>query len=100
MAKLSHYGAKGQVRMVDVSAKAVTTRTAVAQGFVKMKPRVVQAGRRLRKTQRKPPGGGRTGGNAAADKTQGGATRCSPPPRHANDAAAEGGQEWHEGRSH
>ena len=34
MAKLSHYGSKGEVRMVDVSAKAVTARTAVAQGFV------------------------------------------------------------------
>jgi len=27
--------------MVDVSAKAVTTRTAVARGFVEMKPHVV-----------------------------------------------------------
>ncbi len=35
MAKLSHYGNKGEARMVDVSRKAVTTRTAAAQGFVK-----------------------------------------------------------------
>ena len=45
---LSHYGKKGEVRMVDVSAKAVTTRTAVAEGFVKMQPRVVGAVRRLK----------------------------------------------------
>ncbi len=31
MPKLSHYTKKGQVQMVDVSAKQVTTRTAVAQ---------------------------------------------------------------------
>src|SRR6266705_1903612 len=31
MAKLSHYGEKGEVRMVDVSEKAVTTRTAAAK---------------------------------------------------------------------
>src|SRR6266568_4752180 len=40
MPKLSHYGKQGEVRMVNVSEKAVTTRTALAQGFVKMKPRV------------------------------------------------------------
>jgi len=33
--------------MVDVSAKEITTRTAVARGFVRMKPRVVRAVRRL-----------------------------------------------------
>src|SRR5207245_8831753 len=69
MAKLSHYGAKGQVRMVDVSAKAVTTRTAVAQGFVKMKPRVVQAVRRLRNPKGNPLEVARIAGIAAAKKT-------------------------------
>ncbi len=33
MTKLSHYGEKGEVRMVDVSEKAVTTRTAAARGL-------------------------------------------------------------------
>src|SRR6267142_2344149 len=42
MAKLSHYGERGEVSMVDVSAKAVTTRTAEARGFVQMKPGVVR----------------------------------------------------------
>jgi molybdenum cofactor biosynthesis enzyme len=51
---LSHYGKKGEVRMVDVSAKAVTTRTAVAEGFVKMRPRVVGAVRRLKNPKGRP----------------------------------------------
>lgn len=38
MSKLSHIDDKGQARMVDVSDKATTARTAVAAGFVAMKP--------------------------------------------------------------
>ncbi|MFM9846379.1 MAG: cyclic pyranopterin monophosphate synthase MoaC [Hyphomicrobiaceae bacterium] len=38
MSKLSHLNAKGEARMVDVSAKATTERTARAQGFVAMLP--------------------------------------------------------------
>ncbi len=34
--KLSHIDAKGEARMVDVSGKAVTARTAIAEGFVAM----------------------------------------------------------------
>jgi cyclic pyranopterin monophosphate synthase len=33
---LSHFDAKGQAHMVDVSAKPVTDRVAVAEGFVRM----------------------------------------------------------------
>lgn len=36
--KLSHIDEKGEARMVDVSDKAVTHRTAVAEGFVAMQP--------------------------------------------------------------
>ena len=36
--RLSHLNDKGEARMVDVSAKAVTSRTAVAEGFVAMAP--------------------------------------------------------------
>lgn len=36
MSKLSHLDDKGQARMVDVSEKAVTSRTASAEGFVSM----------------------------------------------------------------
>ena len=45
--KLSHVGAKGEVRMVDVSDKAVTTRDAVARGKISMSKealRLIRAG--------------------------------------------------------
>ena len=35
---LSHLNARGEAHMVDVSEKAVTSRTAVAEGFVTMAP--------------------------------------------------------------
>ena len=38
MSKLSHLDERGQARMVDVSDKAATTRTARAEGFVAMQP--------------------------------------------------------------
>ena len=42
MKRLSHYDAKGRTRMVDVSAKAETRRTATAQAFVKIRPAVLK----------------------------------------------------------
>ena len=41
--RLSHYDGAGRARMVDVSAKQPTTRTARAHAFVKLKPRVLRA---------------------------------------------------------
>jgi cyclic pyranopterin phosphate synthase len=38
MAKLSHLNDKGEARMVDVSAKTITQRSARAEGFVAMAP--------------------------------------------------------------
>lgn len=38
MTKLTHLDETGRARMVDVSDKAVTTREAVAEGFVRMRP--------------------------------------------------------------
>ena len=80
MAKLSHYGKKGEVRMVDVSEKAVTTRTAAAQGFVKMKPRDVQPVRRLKNPKRNPLEVARIAGIAAAKKTAEWIPLCHPLP--------------------
>ena len=80
MAKLSHYTAKGEVHMVDVSAKAVTTRTAVAQGFVKMKPRVVQAVRRLKNPKGNPLEVARIAGISAAKHTSEWIPLCHPLP--------------------
>ena len=42
-AKLSHYDAAGQARMVDVSAKPSTKRTAVASAFVELSAAVLAA---------------------------------------------------------
>jgi cyclic pyranopterin phosphate synthase len=52
MAKLTHVGKGGEARMVDVSAKAITRRTARATGTVSMRPETVAALR---------AGGGRKG---------------------------------------
>jgi len=41
MIKLSHYDSAGQARMVDVTAKAITQRSARAHAFVKMSPQVL-----------------------------------------------------------
>jgi cyclic pyranopterin phosphate synthase len=37
-ARLSHINERGEANMVDVSEKAMTARTAIAEGFVVMKP--------------------------------------------------------------
>src|SRR5215217_1755916 len=42
MKKLSHYDAEGQARMVDVSSKSDTKRTATAHAFVRIKPSVLK----------------------------------------------------------
>src|SRR5256885_16975181 len=80
MASLSHYGKQGEVRMVDVSEKAVTTRTAAARGFVKMKPRVVSAVRRLTNPKGNPLEVARIAGIAAAKKTAEWIPLCHPLP--------------------
>ncbi len=41
--KLSHYDASGRARMVDVSAKPATERTATASAFVALSPEVLRA---------------------------------------------------------
>src|SRR5262245_32784853 len=38
MTKLTHLNAKGEARMVDVSSKSITQRSARAEGFVAMRP--------------------------------------------------------------
>jgi len=80
MAKLSHYGKRGEVSMVDVSAKAVTARTAIARGFVRMKPRVVSAVRRLKNPKGNPLEVARIAGIAAAKRTAEWIPLCHPLP--------------------
>src|SRR5579871_4682275 len=78
--KLSHYDASGKVSMVDVSAKAVTTRTAEAQGFVSMKPAVVRAVRSLKNPKGNPLEVARIAGIAAAKRTAEWIPLCHPLP--------------------
>src|SRR5215475_2562240 len=80
MPKLSHYTPAGDVQMVDVSAKAVTTRTAIAQAFVKMPARVVQAVRRLENPKGNPLEVARIAGIAAAKRTSEWIPLCHPLP--------------------
>src|SRR5437763_6150242 len=80
MPKLSHYSRKGEVQMVDVSAKNVTTRTAVAEAFVKMPPRVVRAVRRLKNPKGNPLEIARIAGIAAAKRTSEWIPLCHPLP--------------------
>ena len=80
MRKLSHYTERGQVQMVDVSAKNVTTRTAKAQAFVTMKPRVLAAVRRLKNPKGNPLEVARIAGIAAAKRTAEWIPLCHPLP--------------------
>ncbi|TJV93635.1 MAG: cyclic pyranopterin monophosphate synthase MoaC, partial [Mesorhizobium sp.] len=41
-AALTHLGAKGEANMVDVGDKAETTRTAIAEGLVSMRPETLK----------------------------------------------------------
>jgi cyclic pyranopterin monophosphate synthase len=100
MARLSHYGKRGEVRMVDVSAKPVTTRTAVAQGFVRMAPRVVRAVRRLRNPKGNPLEIARIAGIAAAKRTAEWIPLCHPLPLTQIDVTAWLCQNGVEIRSH
>jgi cyclic pyranopterin phosphate synthase len=80
MSKLSHYSSRGQVTMVDVSSKAVTTRTAVAHAFVRMSPRVLRAVRRLKNPKGNPLEIARIAGIAAAKRTAEWIPLCHPLP--------------------
>ncbi len=76
MKKLSHYDASGRARMVDVSGKTPTRRTATAQAFVKIRPAV------LKKLANNPKGNplevARIAGIAAAKRTSDLIPMCHP----------------------
>src|SRR5437868_13847217 len=76
MKKLSHYDSAGSARMVDVSAKRQTVRTARAQAFVRMRPAV------LKQLPQNPKGNpleiARIAGIAAAKKTSDLIPLCHP----------------------
>ncbi|HUL15721.1 MAG TPA: cyclic pyranopterin monophosphate synthase MoaC [Terriglobales bacterium] len=80
MPKLSHYSKRGEIQMVDVSAKAITSRTATAQAFVKMNPAVLRAVRRLKNPKGDPLEISRIAGIAAAKRTAEWIPLCHPLP--------------------
>jgi len=68
------------VRMVDVSQKSITTRTAVATATVNMRPEVVAAVRRLKNPKGNPLEIARIAGIAAAKRTSEWIPLCHPLP--------------------
>src|SRR5215468_1645350 len=100
MPKLSHYSARGAVQMVDVSAKSVTTRSAIAQGFVKMKPAILSAVRRLKNPKGNPLEVARITGIAAAKRTAEWIPLCHPLPLTHIDVTARLCKNGVEIRSH
>jgi cyclic pyranopterin monophosphate synthase len=67
--KMSHYDAEGRVRMVDVTAKASTRRTAAAHAFVRMQAETVRHVRRFDSPKGDPLEVARIAGIAAAKRT-------------------------------
>jgi cyclic pyranopterin phosphate synthase len=80
VAKLSHYGKAGEVAMTDVSAKGVTTRTAVAHAFVRMTPKVLRAVKARKNPKGNPLEVARIAGIAAAKRTAEWIPLCHPLP--------------------
>src|SRR6202050_1062795 len=78
MAKLSHYDEKGRVRMVDVTAKAATSRTAAAHAFVRMERATVSSVRRLKSPKGSPLEIARIAGITAAKRTSEVIPLCHP----------------------
>jgi cyclic pyranopterin phosphate synthase len=80
MRKLSHYDSRGAIKMVDVSAKAATRRTAVAHAFLRIAPAALRAIRRLRNPKGSPFEIARIAGILAAKRTADLIPLCHPLP--------------------
>src|SRR5579871_3290098 len=80
MPKLSHFRKRGEVAMVDVTAKDVTERTAVAQGLVRMSPAVLRALRQQKLPKGNPLEIARIAGIATAKRTSEWIPLCHPLP--------------------
>src|SRR5690348_8888670 len=66
---LTHYDSRGRVRMVDVTAKAATERTAIARGFVRIHADVLVKIRKMKTPKGDPFEIARIAGIAAAKRT-------------------------------
>ena len=78
MTKLSHYNKSGRVRMVDVTAKPATSRTAVAHAFVRMQRATVANLKRLKSPKGNPLEIARIAGITAAKRTSELIPLCHP----------------------
>jgi len=78
MKKLSHYDEKGRVRMVDVTAKVATSRTAIAHAFIRMQRATVASVRRLKSAKGSPLEIARIAGITAAKRTSELIPLCHP----------------------
>jgi cyclic pyranopterin phosphate synthase len=78
MSELTHIDARGEARMVDVSDKAVTHRTAVAEGRVRMKPETLALIRAGDAKKGDVLGTARIAGIMAAKRTQELIPLCHP----------------------
>ena len=76
--KLSHYGTGADVAMVDVTAKEVTSRTALARGFVRISRAALVAVRRRQTPKGDPLEIARIAGIAAAKRTSEWIPLCHP----------------------
>jgi cyclic pyranopterin phosphate synthase len=80
MNDLTHVDAEGRLRMVDVSAKPVTERRAVARGIVRMRPETLRAIRERRTPKGDPLEAARLAGILAAKRTAELIPLCHPLP--------------------
>jgi len=78
MKKLTHYDEVGRARMVDVTAKPSTSRTAVAHAFVRMQRATVDTLRRLKSPKGNPLEIARIAGITAAKRTSELIPLCHP----------------------
>ena len=78
--KLSHVDAKGKVRMVDVGAKAITTREALARGEITMSAAALRQIRGGRVAKGDPLQAARLAGIMAAKRTSSLIPLCHPLP--------------------
>ena len=69
MKKLSHYDRRNRVKMVDVTAKPATSRTAIAHAFVRMQRATIASVRRLKSPKGNPLEIARIAGITAAKRT-------------------------------
>lgn len=78
--KLTHVDKAGKAKMVDVGAKLVTRRTAVASGFVKLPAKVLNAIRQHKTPKGDPLETARLAGMMAAKQTSSLIPLCHPLP--------------------